>query len=176
MSTGPKWSRGALDLINNTYVVRNGLLYEYYPISVYSYKDTDIFIKLELSPGVMSSGVAIIDGKIYDVDLRDLFRRRINVKKQRLHATDVNVGDRGKSSKENEKPKHVKDYSDQQRLSELFGDEISQAADLAWEDQIDSLLQAVHAQEGEEFEVTNPTQSGRVDEGSAVPHLLENTG
>lgn len=157
MSTGPRWSRGALDLINNTYVVRNNLLYEYYPISVLPYKDTDSFLKLEISPGVISSGVAIVDDKVYDVSLEDLYRRRINVKKQRLSTPDVNVGGTDESNGTSKGHGKVKSNTDQQGLSDLFGDEVSEAADVAWEDQVDSLLQVFHSQEGEEFEITSTT-------------------
>jgi hypothetical protein len=176
MATGPKWSRGALDLINNTYVVRNSLLYEYYPISVLPYKDTDPFIKLEVSPGVISEGVAVFGGKAYDVSVSDLFRRRINVRKQRLSTPDDNVGETGKSNGESKERREVQDHTNEQRLSDLFGDEVSEVADMAWENQVDSLLQTFHSQEGEEFEITSTTQSGRVDEGGAVPNTLENIG
>lgn len=176
MTTGPKWSRGALDLIDNTYVVRNNLLYEYYPVSVYPYKETDPFIKLEVSPGVMSPGTIVLDGKAFDVSLEDLLRRRINVKKQRLHATGDNIDGTDKSNGENKEPGKVKVHSDKQGLVDLFGDEVSEAADMAFENQVNSLLQVLHSQEGEEFEITNTTQSRRVDESGAVSNPLENFG
>lgn len=176
MTTGPKWSRGALDLINNTYVVRNNLLYEYYPISVYPYNDSDPFIRLETSPGIMTAGVAIVDNTVYDVSLADILRRRINVKNKRLYATGDNSDAANKSNgKQSKESRKAKNDSNQQGLSELFGDEISEAADLAFEDQVDTLLQALHSQEGEEFEITSTTQSRRVDAGGAVPNLLENS-
>lgn len=175
MTTGPKWSRGALDLVNNTYVVRNNLLYEYYPISTYPYKEGDSFIRLETSPGVMVAGIAIVDNDFYDVSIPDLLRRRINVKNKRLYASDDNVGT-SESTESSKRVRKLKKHPDKQGLSDLFGDEVSEAADLAFEDQVNTLLQAFHSQEGEEFEITSTTQSRRADESGAVSNLLENSG
>lgn len=64
MIAGPKSTRSTLDVVNNTYVVRNGLLYEYYPISTKESKPGDRFIKLEISPGVITPGIAIVDKQL----------------------------------------------------------------------------------------------------------------
>lgn len=176
MSTGPKWSRGALELINNTYVVRNNLLFEYYPISVKPYTEKDTFIRLEISPGTMSEGIAVIDDNFYDVSLQDLLRRRINVHKRRIQDDlfdSANTVTRNRR-KHKEKAESSSD-SNQQGFSGLFGDEIGEAADVAWEDQVQSLLQTFYTEEGEEFEITGTTQSRRSDESSAVEDILSNT-
>jgi hypothetical protein len=174
MATGPKWSRGALEAINNMYVVRNGLLFEYYPFSVIDFTEKDKFIKFEISPGIISPGIAVVEGNFYDVSLDDLFRRRINVGKRHIHAADDNVG-RRTSSKKSKESRVAKEDSDKSRFSEVFGDEVSEAADVAFEDQVDSLLQTILAKEGEEFEITGTTQSRRVNESSTVSDIFEAT-
>lgn len=171
MSTGPKRSRGALEVENNYYVVRNGLLFEYYPFSVKPYSEKDKFIQFEISPGIKAPGVAILENNLYDVSLEDLFRRRINVGKRQVHRTDDNVGTTTKT----EESRRAKEDSNESGFGKLFGDEVSKVADMAWENQVESLLQVISTQEGEEFEITGTTQSGRTDAGSTIPHTIENS-
>jgi hypothetical protein len=158
--TGPKWSRGSLDVINNTYVVQNGLIYEYYPISVKPFAPDASFIELEMSPGVRSPGKIILGKKVYDVSLADLERRRINVGKRITEDAGSNTSNnasKGKSSKS-------KATSNKQGSSEMFGGNLTKTADLAWENQIDSLLETFYSKEGEEFEIKSSSQSRQADE------------
>lgn len=171
---GPKWTRGALDVINNTYVVQNGLLFEYYPISCVPHADSDKFIKLQISPGVMVPGIAIVGKKLYDMSLEDLFRRRINVAKRHGRTDDANVVKSSPAKKTEDSTKLSTD-SNESTLGKLFGGEIDKVADLAWQNEIDTLLQTFYEEEGEEFEVTSSSQSRQPDEGSAVSNLFEDT-
>lgn len=167
--TGPKWSRGSLDVINNTFVVQNGLIYEYYPISVKPFKPDAKFIELEVSPGIRSPGKIIVGKKVYDISLADLERRRINVSKRIIEddgRSTSNDPSKGKSSKS-------KAISNKQRSIEVSGSKFTKAADLAWEDQIDSLLETFYSKEGEEFEIKSSSQSGQVDEDSSIPGIFE---
>lgn len=150
----PKMTRAALDVINNTYVIRNGLLYEYYSISCVPHTDSDKFIRFLISPGVMGPGIAIVNKKLYDVSLDDLFRRRINVAKQHGRAADANVS-KPIPAKKTENSSESKSDSDQQGVSSLFGSEVDQVANLAWENQVNALLETLSAEEGEEFEITS---------------------
>lgn len=167
--TGPKWSRGTLDVINNTFVVRNGLIYEYYPISVRPYKAGSNFIEFETSPGIVSDGIAIVGKKLYKVTVADLFRRKINVNKRE------DTDDRSSTSKSATKAKSAKSktISNKQGSIEAFGSDVSKTADLAWEDQIDTLLETFYTKEGEEVEITGSTQSRSVDEDSSIPNIFE---
>lgn len=173
MTNEPKWTRATLDVINNTYVVRNGLLYEYYPISCFAYSSEDKFIKLEISPGVMVSGIAILAKQLYDVSLEDLFRRRINVSKRHGRTTDDNVG-RSSTVQKSKSPK-LQTNPEQSGLGSLFGGEVDQAANMAWKDQVNTLLEAISTEEGEEFEITGSTQPRQFNESSSVQDLFEDT-
>lgn len=176
MTTGPKWSRGALEIVNNTYVVRNDLLFEYYSISALPYTEKDSFIRLEISPGIVSEGIAIIDDEMYDVSLHDLLRRRINVGKRRVNE-ELFGGDNTSTGDKPKKHKHRRRSAtnpNEQGLSGLFGDEVGEAADMAWENQVNTLLQIISTEEGEEFEITGSSQSGRTYEGSTVQDILAN--
>jgi hypothetical protein len=171
----PKWTRAALDVINNTYVVKKDLLYEYYPIECVPFSEGDKFIKLIKSPVVIAEGIAIVNRQLYAVSVGDLFRRKINVaKRQSTSTTDDNVGERvtTKKSKSSTKPKA---NSKQPKLSPLFGIEVSEAADLAWDDQVQTLLQTIHTEEGEELEIESPSQSRQSDESSSVSDMFEDS-
>jgi hypothetical protein len=170
----PKWTRAALDVINNTYVVKKDLLYEYYPIECAPLKAGDKFIKLVKSPGIISGGTAIVGKQLYSVSLWDLLRRRINVsKQQRRSTTDDNIGERVTATKKSKSSTKSKADSKQSGSGQIFGVEVSEAADMAWEDQVHSLLQTIHTEEGEELEITRSTQSRQSNEGSTVSDLFE---
>lgn len=153
--TGPKWSRGTLDVINNTFVVRNGLLFEYYPIAVRPYGKDDKFLQLEISPGIRSQGIACIAKKLYKVTLEDLERRRINVSKREggdtARSTTSSTTSKGKSPK-------LKAVGNKQGSSKILGSNFSKAIDVAWENQIDSLLQNIAAKAGGQWEVSDNSQ------------------
>jgi hypothetical protein len=172
---GPQSSRSHLEIRNNSYVVQNGFLFEYYPL-VCNKTQRGNFIDIEISPGVMAAGVAILDQKLYDVSLEDLLRRRINVRKQRV--TDERKHKRVGKSSSVPKPKMesesiVSPTVDESGTSKAIGDQVSKAADVAWQDQVDTLLETLHSQEGEEFEVTGSTQSRSLDPDSSIPDIFE---
>jgi hypothetical protein len=176
MTTGPKLSRGTLDIINNTYVVRNGMMYEYYPIICTKPKEQDKFFDIEISPGIMAEGIAIIDRRMYNVSLRDLQRRRINVGNLRTLDNGKRKGTKGISTESGSKT--IKEDNsepgrNEQRLGEIVGDKVGKVADMAWQNQVDSLLETLHTEEGEEFEVTGTTQSRQADENSPIPDIFE---
>src|SRR4051812_9960913 len=96
----PKWTRAVLDVINNTYVVKKDLLYEYYPIECAPLATGDKFIKLIKSPVVIAEGIAIVGRQQYAVSVGDLLRRRINVaRRQSGSTTDDNIGERVTATK-----------------------------------------------------------------------------
>jgi len=173
MASEPKWTRSALDRINNTSVVRNNLLYEYYPIECEPFKEGDKFIKLKLSPGKISDGIIIVGKELYDVSVRDLYRRRINVAKRHAASVDVNVDEPAKRRN----PRNTRSIPDtvESRPSELFGSEVSEAADLAWEDQVQTLLYTLHSEEGQELEVSSTSRPRQPDENGAVQDLFSPT-
>jgi hypothetical protein len=173
MTTGPKLSRGTFDIINNTYVIRNGFLYDYYPIVCNKVKPNNNFIDIEISPGIMAEGIAIIDRKAYDVSLRDLQRRIIDVRKVRT--TVDSRKQKVNTTETNTKPSTsiVQSSENEQGPGSTVGNKVGKIADVAWQKQVDTLLETLHSEEGEEFEVTGTTQSGSINEDSSVSNIFE---
>jgi hypothetical protein len=174
--SGPIQVRSSLDIKNNTYVVQNGFLFEYYPL-VCKKTQRGNFLDIEISPGVLAEGVAMIDKKLYDVSLKDLVRRRIDVRKQRISEEPVREPRRRTRAKANDTvlttASIVQLSADQQRPSSLDSDQVAQAADLAWQDQVGTLLETLHQKEGEEFEVTSATQSRQNYEDCSISSIFE---
>jgi len=172
--SGPKWSRGTLDLVNNTFVVRNGLIYDYYPISVLPKREESHFYEIDISPGVQAPGTAIIGKTMYDVSIRDLLRRHIDVRKKQSTDSTTKQTRTGRQATVQTDIRAVQSDPDEFRPSDFAGNEIGKDADMAWEDQVGTLLQTLHSEEGEEFEITSSPQSGSTDEDSPIQNSHEN--
>lgn len=169
----PKWSRATLDVINNTFAVPNGLLFDYYPISCHKNKMIGPYLKIVLSPGIMAEGFAIINKTVYSVSLRDLQRRRINVNNERTEyasSTAIRKPKESKPTAESTNP------ADEQGPFDLSRDQVGQAANVAWEDEINSLFQTLYSKEGEEWEIESAPQSRSVDEDSAASAIFSDIG
>jgi hypothetical protein len=168
MTVAPKTSRSTLDLLNNMYVVKNGLVYDYYSISVKPGVHGK-FMFFDVSPAIIQPGIAIVGKAMYDVSLPDLLRRKINVGNRRQPAvikpieptskTTISSGDTKTSD-----PIQCKDES---RTGIFVGDEESEAVDLAWEEQVGTLLEAVHPKK-RKLKTKSTPQSGFPDKDGTV--------
>lgn len=181
MAVEPKYSRSTMDVLNNYYVVQNGLLFDYYPISTKPERNGK-FIFLDVSPPVWKSGVAIIDRIQYDVSVQDIIRRRVNVSKSKQltrsatnntstssssfpgdgkKAGESNIGSGGSS------PLGEVQHPNQLGVDDSIGDEERQAVDLAWDQQVGTLLQTLHSEKGE-WEIASAPQSRRANSSRPV--------
>ena len=132
------------------FVVQNGLLFDYYPVKVGPHS-LSIFLSIEVSPPVLTDGFICYQRKIYKVSANDLLRRRINVKnEQSVETTDTK---REKAKSTNSRTDSVPDNRTQ-RADEFVEHEKSEDINLAFKNQIDSLLHAYSSKEGEEWEIT----------------------
>jgi hypothetical protein len=141
----PKESKANLEPIPNTFAVLNGLVYDYYPTKFGTRRGD--WIDLLKIPPVMSEGYVTFEKQLYRVDLRDYFRRRVNVGRAAFTpATTTNSG--GASITAAGAPAAaagtgvvVTGFNTEQSATDsTFGVQINEIADMAWKDQIRSLL------------------------------------
>lgn len=152
----PKLSKPDLDPSKEYFVVDNGMLFDYYPIKILPTSfGSGRFHKIEKSPPVISDGFVIFKKKIYKLTKEDLLRRRINVSAE-YHPTVQPI-----VAVSNAPDIHKPAVSQPSRI------ELSEDANVAWEEQIRTLLHADDPQTWD-WETETPAQSGRVDEDSAV--------
>lgn len=141
----PKLTSPNLTCVKDTYVVQNGLLFDYYPIKTKPLILDKVY-SIEQSPPVILDGFVCIGKELYRVSADDIMKRKVYGNK-RYSAADTTTDTSTKSV--SNRPKQKSDDS--------IGFEIDQNADLAWQNQIDSLLQNITSKTGESWEVSyNP--------------------
>lgn len=183
-------STTTLELKKNYYVVHDGSQFHYFPIKVKESGDAPI-IRFEKSPPVLMEGVVIIERgtgrdrnvKVYKVPVNDLLRGVIRKSREIKPTNRVNANgsegnsgsaagsksdsgtEEGTASGEIQRAVQSANQSGALEAAEM---EISKAADIAWEDQIDTLLHHLSSKEGAQWEIASDPQSGRIDESSPV--------
>lgn len=150
----PKMSSPTLEIKNNYYVVKTGLLYNYYPIKVVAGSPEDSIIRFEKTPPVLMEGIAIIDKKAYHVTPKDLMRLVIRKYREVTVAKREKVNGKAASNSTSAVRETVQ-HPDERGTSGQTEMEIIQAADNAWSEQIGALLDSFSAKEGEEWEVSD---------------------
>lgn len=141
----PKLSNPNLTYVKDTYVVQNGLLFDYYPIKTKPLILDKVF-SIEVSPPLLQDGYVCIDKEIYKVSANDLMKRKVYANKQYSTTKTTTITEQQFVSNKPES-----------KSNEVPGIEIDKDADLAWENQIDSLLQNITSKTGERWEVSyNP--------------------
>jgi hypothetical protein len=169
----PKLSTRTFELKNNYYVVTNGQVFSYYAIKVFPSDENSPLIRLEKSPPVILEGLAIVNKKAYKVTVGDLLRRVI--RKSREIQLEALNGRSSKRTTTTTTTSNTKDGSDavigvnssetvqHKNESGTISEtevEISEVADLAWEEQVGSLLDIILKKEGiegENWEIENVT-------------------
>jgi nitrogenase subunit NifH len=151
----PKMSSPTLEIKNNYYVVKTGLLYNYYPIKVKAGQPEDGIIRFEKTPPVLMEGIAIVNKKAYHVTTGDLMRLVIRKSREVVVAVAKREKINGKAETSTSTVSETLQHSDEHRASRKTEMEISEAADNAWSEQIGALLDSFVAKEGEEWEITD---------------------
>ena len=168
----PKMSLPTLEVRKNYYVVPDGRQFHYFPIKVIDDANRPI-IRFEKRPPVVMEGIGIVGKKLYWVPVQDLTRgiiRRFREITPAKRARDGSSGNtaitRTSTGPSGENPAVNRSDVDltssdriQRRSSTDPGLEINQAADVAWEEQIDTLLSLLSEKEGGEWELSGPAQS-----------------
>lgn len=139
-SIRPKESLAILKPVNNTYAVRNGMLYDYYSIKLGEATPNGKFVPLVKSPPLMKEGFVTFNKKLFKVTLRDLFRRQINVQREYQCGNTAGTSSSTRATTNQTQLDQTSNNSDQQRLSADFELQVNEAADLYWKDQIATLL------------------------------------
>jgi hypothetical protein len=155
----PKLITAELTVKDNYYVVKTGLLYNYYPIKVKTFTETDSIIRFEKSPPVLVEGIAIVGKKPYRVTPQDLMRQIIRKSREvAVPKRDKVNGKSGKAESNNVVVPETIQHSDKSAASREAEMEECQVADAAWEEQIGALFDFIAAKEGE-FEISEDPQS-----------------
>jgi len=144
-----------LDIKNNYYVVKVGLLYNYYSIKIKPFTEEEGIIRFEKAPPVIMEGVAIVNRKLYHVTPQDLLRGVIR-KYRELAVPAKREKVNGKS--ESTRTSTVRETLQHPVKSGTGSEtelEIVQAADNAWSEQIGALLDIIAEKEGVEFEISD---------------------
>lgn len=159
----PKLTTEDFKIKNNYYVVTDGNVFNYYPIKVEP-DNGKPFLRFEKAPPVILEGLAIINKLIYRVPVQDLTRRiirksrEVNLEVLNGINTRNSITDTDKSTNAVESltitsgKSDTIQYKDERGASREIEVEISQAADIAWSNQIRTLLNTISEKEGFEGE------------------------
>lgn len=174
-------SKTTLEIRKNYYVVPDGDLFHYFPLKVVDENTERPIFRIEKSPSVLMEGIAILGKRLYRVPVQDLMRGVIRKSREIQPANRVNSnGSTGNTTNPATLPgtsngavsaptgSAVSADNNQHGTSSDVDLEVCEAADLAWEEQIQSLLSFISEKEGGEWQVENPAQSRRVDESNAI--------
>lgn len=177
----PKMSKTTLEIRKNYYVVPDGDLFHYFPLKVVDENTERPIFRIEKSPSVLMEGIAILGKRLYRVPVQDLMRGVIRKSREIQPANRVNsngstgnttnpatLPGTGNGAVSNPTGSAVSADNNQHGTSSDVDLEVCEAADLAWEEQIQSLLSFISEKEGGEWQVENPAQSRRVDESNAI--------
>ncbi len=181
----PKYTTNSLVIRTNYYVVERDGGYHYFPIKADATTLDSPVMRLTKRPPVLLEGVAILGRSVYEVTVGDIMRGI--VRKSSLVSGRVNASRRASSTVGNSTPGSLSTpelggstnaaASINESGAELdAGLEIRQAADLAWQEQALSLLEALHQKEGGEWEIASSVQPGRADASSAVSDSHADSG
>lgn len=161
----PKESRATLDAVNGTFIVQNGLVYDYYPVKV-SELIPGMFLKLDVSPPLLKEGTLVFQKKFYRVSVQQLLKRKIHVRSQYFPASN------NTNNNETSSERQVQSRNERGAESTAWAEEL-EAANMALEGQIESL----RALDDPQAEWITPlsSQSRSGNEGSAVQDTQDNS-
>ncbi len=144
-----------------SFIVQNGLLYDYYSIKVSPtpIKEGKPFHKIEKLPSILADGLVVINKKIYIVSRKDLLRRRINVNNEYHQSTQ--------SQQQPVQEPTVESTVKQSTVNRALGVEVSEDVNMAWDEQIRTLLH-VNDPEAWYWETEDTPQPLGIDESGTI--------
>jgi hypothetical protein len=177
-----------LSLKNSTFVVPLMGWHHYYNVEIDVERSSEHLLRFSKRPPVLVDGYVIFDKHVYQVSVQDIHRGVIRKSKQvtlrrtrdangipYTHLVNRNDPSRtnpisgnadGRDAAEGSKGSRgsassgVRQDSDQRRLSHDPGLEDDAVIDATWQEQVGSLLHSLSEEEGGEWEIEDPTQSG----------------
>lgn len=166
----PKDSKPTLVPYPGLYAVADGPIYNYFPIIVGKMGEGN-FVEILKPPIVAQAGYVTIEGKLYFVTLRDLFRRKVNVRNSPINPDSGSIsttsGSTGNTGLSPATVDQGSKHPEQPRPSQVSEFQVNETINLAWQDQIDALLHLEDPEAEWDIMEDNP-QPGRHDESSAV--------
>lgn len=159
---------GILEPTTNTLAVQNGEVYDYYRIKFGTLRGD--FVDLEKMPLAIMEGYITYKGNLYRFTHRDYFRKHVNVGQSRfIPAVIAATPDEPTTSEASGTAAMVAvdtGVVNQPSVSDVFGREVYEDANMAWEEQIESLHHFYDSKE--EWGDSCNTQSRSVAEGTPV--------
>lgn len=156
----PRVTKSTLDAKSRTvsFVILNGMFYDYYSMKVSKepISPSGLFHRIEKLPAVLADGLVIFNKKIYAVSRKDLLRRRINVSTEYSIPVQQPVA-----------ATTIEPIVEQPVTHNPAGFEVLEDANVAWDEQVRSLLHA-HDPEAWYWETESSAQPGRDDEDGSV--------
>lgn len=149
----PKLTESFLRPMKNTFACRsdNGLLYDYYSISVKPGPSENLLIFVK-APPVVKEGVVTLNKEQYQVTVQDILRGRIRVANKFTAATTARNSRISASSIAEPRPggsSNAVPNNEQHGANDAPWYEVDKAADVAWEEQVGTLLSTVYSKEGQ---------------------------
>lgn len=157
------------------YIVKDGLLYNYYSIKIVPFEVDQKILRFEKYPPIIAEGVVMIKKKLYRVTPEDLLRGLVrtsreivkvkrdkekdveNVGNNRSNHPDVDISTANTDASVSASPV-VRDAVQHQQQQSAFGLAIleeSELVDSSWQEQIGALQDFVSEKEGGEWEISN---------------------
>jgi hypothetical protein len=163
----PKMSLPSLEPKTNVYVVPEGGLYHYYSIRIKEDTIGKPIMRFEKAPPILMDGIVILNRtSMYQVSHEDILRGIVRASNKIIIERDSNGSATSESNpcetdatSSSNVPHAPVQYQVERGTVGASDVEIDQAADDAWEEQVESLLCHVSAKEGGEWEVSDVAQS-----------------
>ena len=151
--TKPKLTTEALELKNNYYVVTNGEIFNYYPITVEETLDSPTpIIRFLKSPPVLLEGIAILKKRIFSVTIEDLSRKVIRksreIIRESTHARTITTAAELSANSVSTPLSTEVQLINEPGPSAEAQLEVNQAANATWDEQIGALLHHLSEKEG----------------------------
>lgn len=152
----PKVVKSVLEPTLNTIAIENGLFFDYYPIKLGD--KTGDFVQLTKLPPVIAEGFVTYNKRLYKLTYRDFFRRRLNVQSSYTAPTSATRTGAVESTNTPEPIGVVEagDNSVQSGVGNSVELQVLEDANLAWDEQINSLLHSIDSEE--EWVIENYSQ------------------
>lgn len=167
-AAAPRFSKPNLVLSPGLFAVQDGPIYNYYAITLG--KKEGNFVPIVKSPLILNEGYITFENKLYFVSSKDLARRKINVTASIAITTTPDGNSDSPANGSTPSTELVETYpnTDQPGTGQVLEFQVDQDANVAWQEQIGTLLYLEDSEAEWEFLEDTP-QSQPADEISAVP-------
>lgn len=174
----PNFNYDSLVIKNNFFVIKDGLEYKYYKITVDNdvpLDETGPIIRFDKHPPIIHDGIVILQKRLFRVTMQDIMRGVIRKSREiKVEESILGTAKRRSIGKSTDVDSitissgQTVQHQNQQGISNDDEAEIIKQADLYWKEQTDSLLHSLHQETGGDWEISDITQPRPNNEVSAV--------